>query len=371
MRLVAGERSVLDDQGRAGSGNEEAVVQVGDGAAPAVAAIAAVLGGAAVGALAAVGEVVGESAVRHRGLAATSIRDGPAECPAAVAGAGVGTDGLVVGKRAVCDAQGRAGVVRDPAARGLASADRLVAGERAVIDGQGRAEDIRDGAAAAIEADDLVVGQGHVGDDQVAAVIEDAAAQGDGAQGAHHRGSGGAAISDRQTSELDVRRAAADVKHPGGVIAANRQVVLAPTLDRQVVRDAQLAAQRDGPMQATGEPDQVGTGVEVGVEDRLPQRIGAAVGEVVDREGAQDGPILQPFDAQSGAARDRLRSRVGRCPFSMPDGTKRERVDRSQDDIRIARTPWEDWSAIQWKDIVPGADRAQGRCRAGEGLAWR
>ena len=55
----------------------------------------------------------------------------------------------------------------------------------------------------------------------------------------------------------------------------------------------------------------------------------------------------------NGAARDRLRRRVGRCPFSMPDGTKRERVDRSQDDIRIARTPWEDWSAIQWRDIVP------------------
>src|SRR6476469_3935147 len=55
------------------------------------------------------------------------------------------------------------------------------------------------------------------------------------------------------------------------------------------------------------------------------------------------------------AAMARLRSRVGRCPFSMPDGTKWKRVDRSQDDIRIARTPWEDWSAIQWKDIVPGA----------------
>ncbi len=197
--LVAGERRVLDDQGRAGSGNEEAVVQVGDGAAHAVAAVAAVLGGAAVGAVAAAGEVAGEGAVRHRGLAAASIRDGPAGGPAAVAGAGVGTDGLVAGKRAVCDGQGRAGVVGDPAARGLASADSLVAGERAVIDGQGRAEDIGDGAAGGVEADDLVVGQGDVGDDQVAAVIEDAAAQGDGAEGAHHRGSGGPAVGDRQT----------------------------------------------------------------------------------------------------------------------------------------------------------------------------
>ncbi len=61
-------------------------------------------------------------------------------------------------------------------------------------------------------------------------------------------------------------------------------------------------------------------------------------------------------------------SRVGRCPCSVPDGTKRERADRSQDDRRMAKTPWEDWSAIEWKDIVPGADRAPGRCRAGGGL---
>src|SRR5262249_41353854 len=29
------------------------------------------------------------------------------------------------------------------------------------------------------------------------------------------------------------------------------------------------------------------------------------------------------------------------------------------------------WSAIHWDDSVPGADRAPGRCRAGEGVAWR
>ena len=51
--------------------------------------------------------------------------------------------------------------------------------------------------------------------------------------------------------------------------------------------------------------------------------------------------------------RARFASRVGRCPFSVPDGTKRERADRSQDDRRMAKTPWEDWSAIQWRDIVP------------------
>ena len=63
--------------------------------------------------------------------------------------------------------------------------------------------------------------------------------------------------------------------------------------------------------------------------------------------------------------RNRFGSRVGRCPCSVPDGTKKERPDRSQDDKRMAKTPWEDWSAIEWRDIVPGADRAPGlRCHA-------
>ena len=37
--------------------------------------------------------------------------------------------------------------------------------------------------------------------------------------------------------------------------------------------------------------------------------------------------------------RNRFGSRVGRCPCSVPDGTKRERPDRSQDDRRMAKTP--------------------------------
>src|SRR5262249_25422598 len=111
------------------------------------AAIAAVLGGAAVGTVAALGEVAGEGAVRHRGLAATSIRDGPGEGPAAVAGAGIDTAGLVSRKRAVRDGQGRAGVVGDAAARRPARADGLVPGERAVRDLQSAAGDVGDGAA--------------------------------------------------------------------------------------------------------------------------------------------------------------------------------------------------------------------------------
>src|SRR5438552_411641 len=86
--------------GPAGAGSGEGRSQLGDAAAPAVAAVAAVLSGAAVGALAAVGEVVSEGAVRHRRLAATSIRDGPADGAAAVAGASVGACGQVAGKRA-------------------------------------------------------------------------------------------------------------------------------------------------------------------------------------------------------------------------------------------------------------------------------
>src|SRR5262245_56956141 len=72
------------------------------------------------------------------------------------------------------------------------------------------------------------------------------------------------------------------------------------------------------------------------------------------------------------AALARLRRRAGGCPFSAPDGPTRERADRSQDDIGIAKTPWEDWSAIQGKQHrCRRADRAPGRCRVGEGLAWR
>ena len=100
-----------------------------------------------------------------------------------------------------------------------------------------------------------------------------------------------------------------------------------PSMD-QVVRDAQLAAgQGDGAVTSRGgEADQVGAGVVVGVEDRLPQRPGAAVGEVPDREGAGDGPVLQRFDAQAGSMGP-LRSRVGRCPCSP--GRKRGRAGRT------------------------------------------
>src|SRR4029450_7565759 len=47
----------------------------------------------------------------------------------------------------------------------------------------------------------------------------------------------------------------------------------------------------------------------------------------------------------------RLLGRVGRCPFPAPGGATREGADRSQDDRRMAKTPREHWSAVQWWDI--------------------
>src|SRR5262249_1039045 len=98
------------------------------------------------------------------------------------------------------------------------------------------------------------------------------------------------------------RRAGADLEDPAGVVAADGQAVSAGAVDAQVVCDQQLPArQGDGAITGRrGEPDQVGAGAGVGVEGRLSQGCGAAVGEVADREGAGDGPVLQPFDAQPG-----------------------------------------------------------------------
>src|SRR5262249_14390004 len=92
----------------------------------------------------------------------------------------------------------------------------------------------------------------------------------------------------------------------------NSQPLGARADDLQVVGDAELAAgQRDGAVTGRrGEADRVGTGAVVGVEDRLPQGSGAAVGEVPDREGARHGPVLQPFDAQPG----------GQGPLTEPSG---------------------------------------------------
>ena len=110
--------------------------------------------------------------------------------------------------------------------------------------------------------------------------------------------------------------AAADVEDPAGVVAADGQSVRARAVDGQVVRDAQLAAgQRDRAVASRGgEVDQVGAGQGVGVEDRLPQRAGAAVGEVLDRERARHGPVLQGLQPRRDGPG--LRGRCGRRPRS-------------------------------------------------------
>ena len=83
------------------------------------------------------------------------------------------------------------------------------------------------------------------------------------------------AVGDGQVVDAH-RHAAADPEDPAGVVAADGQPVGARAVDPQVVRDAQLPArQGDGAVTSRGgEADQVGAGVGVGVEDRLPQRPG-------------------------------------------------------------------------------------------------
>src|SRR5262249_25136646 len=88
--------------------------------------------------------------------------------------------------------------------------------------------------------------------------------------------------------------AAGDLQDAAGVVAADRQPVSTWAVDEQVVRDAQLpAAQDNGAAQAVGEDDDVGAGVAIGVEARLAQRAGAAIGQAQDRERARNGPVLQ------------------------------------------------------------------------------
>ena len=85
-------------------------------------------------------------------------------------------------------------------------------------------------------------------------------------------------------------------------------------------------------------------------------------------KGAEDGAVLQPFDTQPRRQRP-LRGAVrGRCPFSVPDGAKRERADRSQDDRRIAKTPSKTGLRYNGKTSLPGANRARGGAGPVRGL---
>ena len=95
-------------------------------------------------------------------------------------------------------------------------------------------------------------------------------------------------------------RAAADVEDAAGVVAADRELVGARAVDRQVAGDGQLAAgQGDravhGPWskRITSAP-----GWALASRTACAQRAGAAVGQVQDREGAGDRTVLQGFDRQ-------------------------------------------------------------------------
>ena len=273
--LVVRQRAVAD--------GEDCVAEesdVGDGAAGAEAA-----GEAA--ARAADGLIVVEQAVAD-GEGAGIIHDGPAEAGAGEGGAGAGraADGLVVEEGAVADG-GRGRRVRGPdrhdgsaqpgaagAARVAVRAEGLVVDEGGVADAEGsRVEDAAaervDVGAHARKADDHVVGHDGVGEGQGAGVQDAAPPQ------------EAVPVGDGQIVDAH-RRAAADVKDPAGVAAADGQPAGTRAVDPQVVRDAQLTArQGDRAPQPVGEGDDVGTGVGVGGRDRRPQRVEAAVGEVV------------------------------------------------------------------------------------------
>src|SRR5579885_645190 len=83
-----------------------------------------------------------------------------------------------------------------------------------------------------------------------------------------------------------------------------------------------------------------------------------------------------------GSARSSRASGCGRIRFAGADRSARRLfrvvVWRWQKDCRfrsqhvndMVSSPFPDWSAIEWRDIVPGA-QTERRGRAGEGLAWR
>ena len=68
-----------------------------------------------------------------------------------------------------------------------------------------------------------------------------------------------------------------------------------PSMVRSLVMSSS-GGQDDGAAAGlVGKADDVGAGVSVGIEDRLPQRVGAAVREVPDREVAGNNAVFQGF----------------------------------------------------------------------------
>ena len=132
------------------------------------------------------------------------------------------------------------------------------------------------------------------------------------------------------------------------------------------------AARTVAEQHADGAGDGVGRGqvemavvVEVGRHHRLRIR---ADGEARGRAEAGREAVFQGFEVQP------IRSTVRSVPPDDCSGLAPCRDGRADCRFRsqlwndMVSSPFRGWSAIEWRDIVPGADRAPGRCRAGGGL---
>src|SRR5262249_42766131 len=134
--------------------------------------------------------------------------------------------------------------------------------------------------------------------------------------------------------------------------------------DRRRVRvgeGRQLAAvERDGA--ADLEVDGIRTGVGIRLGDGPAQRAGAAVVEQAgDAERRRDQPVFQRLDGGAAAGRGLDRAGDGAGEQLAEPGTKGHR------NLLPERV------SLRYNGSSgPGrADRAPGRCRAGEGVAWR
>src|SRR5205823_3733204 len=92
------------------------------------------------------------------------------------------------------------------------------------------------------------------------------------------------------------------VNDAAGEIAADGQLTLARSVNRQIVRDAEFTGKSDDAAQSRGEVDDIRPGSYVSVKDRLTERTNATVVQVQDCESTRSGPILQGFDGEASAA---------------------------------------------------------------------
>ncbi len=215
----------------------------------------------------------------------------PGEEPVGGGDAAIPGAGDVAGERAAGHARGP-GDADGSAAHAFAAGtpEDLIRGELAIGDRERGSREVVDRPALdvrarAAQAHDFIVGHDVLGERQRAVPVQDGAA----AVVGHDE-----AVGDGQAGD-GRRHAAADVEDPAGTAAADGQSAGPGAFDVQVLGDGQLAArQRDGlAVQALGELDRVAA---VGRGDRGPEGPGPAVEVVQDRQGAEDSPLLEPFE---------------------------------------------------------------------------